>query len=64
MNRPIEKDPRWTITREWCGYDKPRFVVRFCDEFVGHRASYSAAVMFCVGERARRNGALIVEAVE
>lgn len=53
--RPIEQDSRYTITREFVGHAKPRFVVRFCDEFIGHRATYPAAVLFCVLERSRRD---------
>lgn len=28
-------DPRYSIAREWCGYAKPRWVLRFCGEFIG-----------------------------
>ena len=64
MYRPIEKDARWTITREYCGYEKPRFVVRFCDEWVGSRAYFDSAVLFAVCERGRRNGDISIEAIE
>ena len=62
--RPIAKDPRYTITREWTGKAKPQFVVRFCDEWVDSFAYYESAKMRAVGEKARRNGALVIEAVE
>jgi hypothetical protein len=28
------RDPRYTITREWCGYRRPRHVVRFCGDWI------------------------------
>ena len=64
MYRPVEKDPRWTISREWTGQEKPQFVVRFCDDWIGQRAFFDSAVMLAVGENARRNGALVIEGVE
>lgn len=27
-------DARFTLTREFCGYAKPRYVLRFCGEWV------------------------------
>lgn len=33
------RDKRYTIRREWCGYAEPRFVVRFCGDWIGQSAS-------------------------
>jgi hypothetical protein len=55
------KDKRYTITLEHTGHEKPHYVVRFCDEWVGSRAHYGSAVMLAVGEHARRRGALTFE---
>lgn len=30
----IKKDSRYTITLEYCGYETPMQVLRFCDEWV------------------------------
>jgi hypothetical protein len=32
-------DRRYTITLEWCGYERPRWVVRFCGDWCGQRAT-------------------------
>lgn len=29
-------DGRYQIAQEWCGHPKRRFVVRFCDEYIGN----------------------------
>jgi hypothetical protein len=28
-------DKRYTIAREYCGYDTPRWVARFCGDWIG-----------------------------
>jgi hypothetical protein len=33
------RDKQWTLTREYCGYAKPRWVLRFCDSWIGSYAS-------------------------
>lgn len=45
VNHPNRKkpDPRYTIAREYCGHDTPRWVVRFCREFIGQSAKLSQA---------------------
>lgn len=55
---PIKSDKRYTITLEYCGYEKPRYVLRFCDEWVESFQFKSGAVVRAVGEKARREGAL------
>lgn len=37
------RDLRWQISREWCGHERRRYVVRFCDEWRGAFASYPEA---------------------
>ena len=34
----VQQDNRFTIKKEYCGYDKPRYVVRFCGEFLASHA--------------------------
>ena len=60
---PLSSDARYTVTREWVGQESPRYVVRFCGEWVAACASYSSAVLRAVGESARRRGALVIEEV-
>ena len=64
MYRPIERDPRYTITKEWTGKEKPQFVVRFCDEWICSSSFYSSAVLRAVGHNAERRGALVFTAQE
>ena len=60
----LRSDKRYTITREWCGYETPMHVVRFCGEWVSCHKYKDAAVLRAVGEAARRRGALVIEGVE
>ena len=62
--KPVSKDSRYTVTLERLKDEKPRYVVRFSDEVLGHFGTYSGAVMLAVGDSARRRGCLVVEAVE
>ncbi len=57
---PLTNDRRYSVNSEWCGYDKPRYVARFCGEWIGQSISYSAAVLMCVGHKSVRNGAEII----
>ena len=34
QQRAILKDGRYSIAAEFCGYAYPRYVVRFCGEFI------------------------------
>jgi len=61
---PVRKDSRYTVTLERLEDEKPRYVVRFSGEVLGHFGTYSGAVMLAVGDSARRRGCLVVEAVE
>jgi hypothetical protein len=53
-------DKRYTVTMEHCGHPKPRYVARFCGEFLGSSIHYGSAVLFCIGNRSVREGAAIV----
>lgn len=55
---PCARDRRYSIAKEYCGYSEPRFVLRFCGEFVAQSLSYSAMATRAIGEHARRSGAL------
>lgn len=56
-------DYRYRIGLEHCGHEKPHYVVRFCDDWIGSSAFYSSAVMLAAGHNARRKGAMIIEAM-
>lgn len=43
MTMKTELDDRWSIRREWCGYEMPHHVVRFCDDWVGQAETKEAA---------------------
>jgi hypothetical protein len=57
---PISSDARYTVEREWTGQSSPRFVARFCGEWIGQNASYPAAVLFATVHRLQRQGALVI----
>ncbi len=50
-------DRRYTINCEYCGYAEPRYVARFCDEWIGQdktRADASALISRHKTARARQ----------
>lgn len=47
-------DARYTLSREYCGYAKPRYVVRFCDEWVGQDETKSGAAMIYIAHADER----------
>lgn len=47
-------DKRYTIRPEWCGYVEPRFVVRFCNTWIGQRTTRSAALVLAAEHNANR----------
>lgn len=49
MSTMKNTDARFTLTREWCGYARPRWVLRFCGEWLG---SYSNKVSAVAGRKA------------
>jgi hypothetical protein len=61
--QPIKSDRRWTITLEHTGHEKPQFVIRFCDDWVDSRSTYSAAVVRAVGAKSARDGAITIEEI-
>lgn len=61
MNRKsLRSDARYTIDLEWCGEAKPQYVVRFCGEWQGKRATYGAALVFAACEASKRRGSPVI----
>jgi hypothetical protein len=58
---PVRSDKRYTITKEFCGYQDARFVVRFCGDWVAQSQFYASALVRAVGESAIRRGAVAME---
>jgi len=58
---PVRSDNRYTITKEFCGYEKPRFVLRFCGEWIMQSPFYSIVLTRAVGDSAMRRGAVAIE---
>lgn len=58
MIYPINDDKRYTISREWTGREKPDFVARFCEEWIGASASPEGAIRIAIEESAKRKAAL------
>ena len=48
-------DARYTIAREYCGYSSPRWVARFCGEWIGQDKFKSGAVMHCIAHADNRS---------
>jgi hypothetical protein len=58
---PIRSDQRYTITKEFCGHVEPRFVLRFCGEWVMQSQFYANVLIRAVGDSAMRRGAVAIE---
>lgn len=56
----LKSDSRYSIAQEFAGYERPRFVVRFCGEFVSSHATRGGALIRAAGESAARRGALVI----
>ena len=54
-------DRRYTITQEYCGHDGPRYVARFCGEWIGQTMSYSGAVLKAIGHKCAALNGIITE---
>lgn len=62
MYYPIN-DKRYTITVEYCGYPEPRYVLRFCGDFIAQSLSRASLTARAVGHNAVRLGATVIEEV-
>ena len=51
---PVNRDRRYTVTIEFCGYATPRFVARFCGDWLGCSISRASAAMLAIGAHQRR----------
>jgi hypothetical protein len=58
MGNPIKGDSRYAIAREFCGYSKPRYVARFCGDWIGQGETRVDAIMLCLAHSDRRERAL------
>lgn len=54
-----KKDKRYTVNLEWVGEVKPRYVLRFCDDYVGDFSSVPAATLRAIGHHAEMMGAYV-----
>lgn len=61
----LPSDKRWTVGTEYTGHisGKPRHVVRFCGERLSDHATRGAALLSAAREKARRDGALVIEEI-
>ena len=62
VTRPDRSGPdrRYSVALEWCGQSTPRYVARFCGEWIGQSAFKASAMILCIGAANVRNGAEIV----
>lgn len=61
---PIANDSRYQIKSEFCGHSAPRYVLRFCGEFVASSVSIASLSIRSVGHNAARQGALAIEEIK
>lgn len=54
----FKEDARYTLSREYCGYAKPRYVIRFCGDWVGQDKTKSGAAMIYIAHADGRDRAL------
>lgn len=47
-------DDRYSVTLEWCGLRKPRWVARFCGEWIGQGMTREEAHKLALAYEARR----------
>lgn len=57
-------DSRYSIDSEFTGAARAQYVARFCGDWIGARSTYGAALLLLAGEQARRNGALVITAMD
>lgn len=50
----MKTDKRYTVRREYCGYDTPRWVARFCGEWLGQDKRQSGADALCAAHAQER----------
>lgn len=43
----LTKDARYSVQLEWCGYAQPKFVARFCGDWLGWRDTREEARQLC-----------------
>ena len=54
------KDRRYAVRLEYCGYEKPRHVLRFCGVWAGAYLDLSAATLAALGHKAALTRAGII----
>tara|TARA_R110000868_G_scaffold252229_1_gene508886 strand:- start:128 stop:331 length:204 start_codon:yes stop_codon:yes gene_type:complete len=54
---PIRSDSRYSVRKEFCGHEKPRYVLRFCGDFIDSFTSLPSATLRAACHRAIMNGA-------
>lgn len=54
MAQALKDDARYQVAREYCGYPKPRWVARFCGDWLGQGARRSDALMLCLAHSDKR----------
>lgn len=51
---PALPDRHYSVSPEFCGETKPKFVARFCDDWVGKANTEREAIELCVDYEQRR----------
>jgi hypothetical protein len=58
MIHPIKSDQRYSVALEWTGHEKPKWVVRFCGQWVDSSAFCASAVAMAVVSKSARDNEL------
>lgn len=51
----MKLDRRFTIAKEFCGYSTPRYVARFCGEWLGQAETRAEARLIAINHKERVN---------
>lgn len=57
---PIFRDSRYTIDKEYCGHPEPRYVLRFCGDFIAQSEFLSPMIVRAVGHNSERLGSPVI----
>ena len=60
---PLKNESRYSITQEFCGDVSPRYVLRFCGDFVAASAFLSSLVTRAVGHNHVRLGYPVISEI-
>jgi hypothetical protein len=55
-SNPIKRDKRYAVKSEFCGHEKPRYVARFMNDYIGNSEDRETAWKLCAKAYVDRMG--------